>query len=212
VQLSSSFPKSGILRRNYSLCAGLESNRNSILTPDLVKIFGRMAENYLLLDVPGAGTPEMMNCCHGGCDNCNYSHIFDNLSSGRPKWIPLYCHRSLIDGRNHVSKWSSIFADEFTHLSSSEFVEKFLALKYEVCLGPALSVPVNDLPTTESIIALYNLLLHSNINDNQLISDSSRLTANDVSIQMQKKICLFNTIFTPYVLFNRMNLIRSFVR
>lgn len=29
------------------------------------------------------GTPEMMNCCHGGCDNCDYSHVFDYMSSAR---------------------------------------------------------------------------------------------------------------------------------
>ena len=27
------------------------------------KIFGRLADKMLLLDVPGAGSPEMMNCC-----------------------------------------------------------------------------------------------------------------------------------------------------
>jgi hypothetical protein len=30
---------------------------------DLTKIFGRFADKILLLDIPGAGTPEMMNCC-----------------------------------------------------------------------------------------------------------------------------------------------------
>lgn len=32
---------------------------------ELAKIFCRFADDYLLLDVPGAGTPEIMNCCHG---------------------------------------------------------------------------------------------------------------------------------------------------
>ena len=43
---------------------------------ELTKLFGRMADKVLLLDVPGAGTVEMMNCCHGGCDNCDFARIF----------------------------------------------------------------------------------------------------------------------------------------
>ena len=82
---------------------------------EAAKLFGRFADNYLLLDVEGAGSPEMMNCCHGGCDNCNYSHIFDNMTSGRPKWVPVYVNRKLIDGRDHMSPWSVLF----TGISSS---------------------------------------------------------------------------------------------
>ena len=51
---------------------------------ELAKVFCRIADDYLLLDVPGAGTPEMKNCCHGGCDNCNFSRIFDEMESGKP--------------------------------------------------------------------------------------------------------------------------------
>lgn len=75
--------------------------RNCQLNDDLAKIFVRCSDDYLLLDVEGAGTPEMANCCHGGCDNCAFSHIFDQLESGKPKWLPLYSQRTLIDGRNH---------------------------------------------------------------------------------------------------------------
>ena len=76
---------------------------------ELIKLFSRLADDYLLLDIPDAGTPGMMNCCHGGCDNCAYSHIFDNLSAGRPKWVPLYASRQLIDGRTHTSPGGACF-------------------------------------------------------------------------------------------------------
>lgn len=66
---------------------------------ELAKVFCRLADKQLLLDVPGAGTPELANCCHGGCSNCDFSRIFDEMNSARPKWIPLYTHRVLIDGR-----------------------------------------------------------------------------------------------------------------
>ena len=65
---------------------------------EMTKLFGRLADKYLLLDVPGAGTPGMINCCHGGCDNCDFSHVFDEMSSGRAKWLPLYPDRKIIDG------------------------------------------------------------------------------------------------------------------
>mmetsp|Transcript_3116 Transcript_3116/g.9319 ORF Transcript_3116/g.9319 Transcript_3116/m.9319 type:complete len:207 (-) Transcript_3116:352-972(-) len=46
------------------------------------QVFGRLADKKLLLDVPGAGTPEMRDCCHGGCDNCDYSRVFDEMNAG----------------------------------------------------------------------------------------------------------------------------------
>jgi hypothetical protein len=60
---------------------------------EIIKLFGRFADKELLLDIPGAGSPEMMNCCHGGCDNCAYSHVFDFMSAARAKWVPLYAYR-----------------------------------------------------------------------------------------------------------------------
>ena len=46
---------------------------------ELTKLFGRLADKTLLLDVEGAGTPAMANCCHGGCDNCPYSRYHRNI-------------------------------------------------------------------------------------------------------------------------------------
>lgn len=83
----------------------------SIEDREIFKVFARMADKMILLDVPGAGTPEMRNCCHGGCDNCPYSHVFDQMTAGRAKWVPLYAHRKLIDDREHSSPWSVIFED-----------------------------------------------------------------------------------------------------
>ena len=47
--------------------------------------------------------------CSGGCDNCDFSHIFDNLSAGRAKWVAVYPYRQLIDGRDHLSPWAKVF-------------------------------------------------------------------------------------------------------
>ena len=84
------------------------------LSDELAKIFVRFSDDYLLLDVEGAGTPEMANCCHGGCDNCAFSHIFDQLESGKPKWLATYSDRTLVDGRNH--RFIVIFSSVSTSL------------------------------------------------------------------------------------------------
>lgn len=46
----------------YLRCALSQGDNEAFLT----SIFGRLTDNYLLLDIEGAGTPEMMNCCHSG--------------------------------------------------------------------------------------------------------------------------------------------------
>ena len=46
----------------YLRCALSQGDNEAFLT----SVFGRLTDNYLLLDIEGAGTPEMMNCCHSG--------------------------------------------------------------------------------------------------------------------------------------------------
>ena len=126
---------------------------------ELTKIFGRMSDKMLLLDVPGAGTPEMMNCCHGGCDNCDFSHVFDNMSAGRPKWVPTYSYRKLIDGRDHHSAWSSIFDSEDSVIDETTFVDRIKKLPYQMNMGPPSSVPSDEEPTDETLHALWSKLI-----------------------------------------------------
>lgn len=123
------------------------------------KIFGRFADKKMLLDVPGAGTPELRNCCHGGCDNCDYSHIFDEMNAGRPKWICLYPHRELIDGRRHEPTWASIFEKEEEAISSSQFFERLCQLPFRPSMGPKCKIPSDELPDAKVVDALYEKLL-----------------------------------------------------
>lgn len=88
---------------------------------EMAKVFNKLAEKKLLLDVPGAGTIEMSQCCHSGCDNCEFARIFDEMNSGRAKWIPTYGDMKHVDNRNHVAKWMNLFvddADEFSELET----------------------------------------------------------------------------------------------
>mmetsp|Transcript_3036 Transcript_3036/g.4732 ORF Transcript_3036/g.4732 Transcript_3036/m.4732 type:complete len:238 (-) Transcript_3036:1879-2592(-) len=151
--------------RSLVLRSLVEESKVEITDKELTKIFGRLADKKLLLDIEGAGTPEMVNCCHGGCDNCDFSHVFDNLNAGRPKWIALYPTgtRELIDGRSHDAAWVNLFdAVEYGDklgLMKEEFVQGVMALPYQNCLGPPSSVPADELPSPASLEIMWDRLM-----------------------------------------------------
>lgn len=159
---------------------------------EAAKLFGRLADKKLLLDVPFAGTPELRNCCHvmlvsssvvssasqGGCDNCDFSRVFDEMNSGRPKWICLYTEREFIDGRRHEPTWAGVFGpggDEA--LSSSEFYERVCLLPYRATLGPKCSVSPDEAPSAAVVERLYAQLLPEG---------ASALTARDVAVGLRR--------------------------
>jgi hypothetical protein len=76
----------------------------------------------------------MMNCCHGGCNNCDFSRIFDEMNAGRAKWIALYRTRELIDGRSHDALFDTIFA-ESDPITYDEFQTKLSNLPGKMCMG-----------------------------------------------------------------------------
>lgn len=123
---------------------------------ELAKIFGRLADKMILLDVPGAGTPEMANCCHGGCDNCEYSHVFDQMNAGRAKWVPSYTYRQLIDGREHSSPWLKVFKNEL-EVTRDEFITRLIDLPYQMNMG-SLSVPADEVPKREAVDQFFDAL------------------------------------------------------
>ena len=127
---------------------------------ELAKLFNRLADKYLLLDVPGAGTPGMINCCHGGCDNCDFSRVFDEMSSGRAKWVALYPFRRHQDGREHAPPWSAMFQSEGEQLDKQLFKERVGALPcVPFAMGPPSSVLPADLPAPEVLESFWELLL-----------------------------------------------------
>lgn len=152
---------------------------------EAAKIFGRIADKKLLLDVPFAGTPEMKNCCHGGCDNCDFSRIFDEMNSGRPKWIPLYTERELIDGRRHESSWGKMFAESDEILPRQAFFERLSSLEYRPALGPRVSVKADDPLDEETVRLFYDMLLGDNagvaegVKADDLTSGLMRLTGEE---------------------------------
>lgn len=145
---------------------------------ELAKIFCRLADDYLLLDVPGAGSPEMMNCCHGGCDNCAYSRVFDQMESGKPKWIPLYTSRTLIDGRQHKSSWSNIFGkDNAREISKFKFVSAIKALQARNSLGGLPTIKLEDAPSDGVLLEFWDALYHKANNTEDKISSDQMVEA-----------------------------------
>jgi len=147
---------------------------------EVAKLFNRMADKYLLLDVPGAGTPEMINCCHGGCDNCDFSRIFDEMSSGRVKWVALYPFRKHPDGREHTPPWMSMFENELERLNKDQFMDRLTALPcVGFSMGPPCSVQPNEPPSKEILESFWNSL-------QQHCGSCGALTANDMALALAR--------------------------
>lgn len=112
---------------------------------EIAKVFQRLADKKILLDVEGAGTPAMTQCCHGGCDNCEFSRIFDEMNSARSKWVPAYPTRRLIDDRSHTSSWFKSLFLEKDEVSREQFVARLLELEPQMVMGPPPSTPKDPL-------------------------------------------------------------------
>lgn len=101
---------------------------------EAVKIFGRLAEKYIMLDET-AGM-----CCYSGCSDCEYrlpggGYRMADQSAARPKWIPSYAKRS-INGKEHVTKWSAeLFREGETALDQATFCQRLVDLTYAPPLG-----------------------------------------------------------------------------
>lgn len=101
---------------------------------EAVKIFGRLAEKYIMLDAT-AGM-----CCYSACSDCEYrlpdgGYRMADQSAARPKWIPSYASRT-INGKEHATKWSTeLFGEGETALDQATFCERVAALDYAPPLG-----------------------------------------------------------------------------
>ena len=147
--------RDGLMNLRVSRATDLENADTMIET---ARLFNRFSDKYMLLDVEGAGSPGMINCCHSGCDNCEYRFRFDEMASGRAKWVPLYADRKHVDGRSHLAPWSMIFFDtweDFEKAKEEISVENtFLHTKR----GDSMSIDMNkfiskvqDIPPAVSI-------------------------------------------------------------
>mmetsp|Transcript_7697 Transcript_7697/g.16062 ORF Transcript_7697/g.16062 Transcript_7697/m.16062 type:complete len:227 (-) Transcript_7697:259-939(-) len=100
---------------------------------EAVKVFGRLAEKYIMLDA-SAGM-----CCYSACSDCEFrlpdgGYRMADQSAARPKWIPNYERRSA-NGKEHTTKWRSQLFAQGPALSEDAFCQALQALDYAPTLG-----------------------------------------------------------------------------
>lgn len=102
---------------------------------EAVKLFGRLAEKYIMLDESGG------SCCFSACSDCEYrlpggGYKMADQSASRPKWVPSYEERSF-SGQNkaHVSKWKNGIFGEASSVTKEAFVDSVSRLEFATPLG-----------------------------------------------------------------------------
>mmetsp|Transcript_20940 Transcript_20940/g.42751 ORF Transcript_20940/g.42751 Transcript_20940/m.42751 type:complete len:141 (-) Transcript_20940:872-1294(-) len=95
-----------------SIASTVAEEEISVDPKEAVKLFGRLAEKYIMLDDSGG------MCCYSACSDCEFrlpggGYRMADQSSSRAKWIPVYEQLKFeSQGKEHTSKWSTdIFTD-----------------------------------------------------------------------------------------------------
>ena len=137
------------------------SDEPSVITIDkkeAVKIFGRLAEKYIMLD-DTAG-----KCCYSACADCEYrlpggGYRMADQSAARPKWIPSYTERKA-NGNEHTTKWSAQIFRDGPAVSLPDFVERVVALEFAPPLGgPYVGASAAAIEDTTVVEHLFHLLV-----------------------------------------------------
>ena len=140
----------------------------SIDSKEAVKLFGRLAEKYIMLDA-SAGM-----CCYSACSDCEFrlpggGYRMSDQSAARPKWIPNYDSRSA-NNKEHITKWSAeLFGEEENDadrvsdsalkLSQDTFVERIKQMAYAPTLGgPYLAASAAIIEDDGAAVALFHVL------------------------------------------------------
>mmetsp|Transcript_13620 Transcript_13620/g.31917 ORF Transcript_13620/g.31917 Transcript_13620/m.31917 type:complete len:218 (-) Transcript_13620:86-739(-) len=171
IQVLCGFAAEGFVTRHHAPRTALHSTTNeappSAALPEIdidpkeaVKVFGRLAEKYIMLDESGG------MCCYSACKDCEFrlpdgGYRMADQSAARPKWIPIYEERVFSgQGKEHVSKWNTeIFPDAKTTVTKEEFVEAVLALDFATPLGgPFVSKSAGKLEETTVAECLFDIL------------------------------------------------------
>ena len=160
VSTASSFAPSMITSRSEISSTQLFSTAVSIEPKEAVKLFGRLAEKYIMLDESGG------LCCYSACKDCEFrlpdgGYRMADQTASRPKWIPIYEERSF-EGQNkeHKSKWSTEIFTDGPAVTKEEFVKAIQQLSYAPTLGgPFVSASAGkELEDTTAAEQLFDLL------------------------------------------------------
>lgn len=131
----------------------------SVDPKDAVKLFGRLAEKYIMLDSSGG------MCCYSACSDCEYrnpegGYIMADQSASRPKWIPSYEHRAFeSSGKEHTSKWSSEIFVNGPAVTKEEFVSAVTEMDFATPLGgPFVSKSAGKIEDTTAAGLFFDVL------------------------------------------------------
>ena len=126
---------------------------------------------------------EMMNCCHGGCDNCDFSHIFDEKNAARVKWVPCYEYRKLIDGRDHTSLWTNVLECENNHntINFDVFKKNVLSLRSQMSMGVPPSFSTTDNLNESTIAAFWEEIIHHKGDNEDIGSFQQHISKEEVN-------------------------------
>jgi len=142
-----------------------------------VKLFGRLAEKYILLD-DSAGM-----CCYSACSDCEFrlpggGYRMADQSAARPKWIPSYTKRTGV--KEHTSVWSTVLFDDVDSISKDDFCQKVAAMKYTPPLGgPYVGASSGSLDDDDDTMAVAHLFA-------VLAKDKEELTMMDMSKRIKQ--------------------------
>jgi len=131
----------------------------SLEPKEAVKLFGRLAEKYIMLDASGG------MCCYSACSDCEYrnpdgGYIMADQSASRPKWIPVYDHRAFeSSGKQHTSKWSSDIFKNGPAVTKEEFISALVGMTFSTPLGgPYVSASAGKIEDTNAAELLFDVL------------------------------------------------------
>ena len=127
---------------------------------EVVKVFGRLAEKYIMLDESGG------MCCYSACKDCEFrlpdgGYKMADQSAARPKWIPVYEERVFSgQGKEHIAKWKSeIFPEGTTVVTKEEFAEAVANLEFLTPLGgPFVAKSAGTIEDTTVAECLFDVL------------------------------------------------------
>jgi len=156
----------------------LGSSSVAIEPKEVVKVFGRLAEKYIMLDSSGG------MCCYSACSDCEFrlpdgGYRMADQSASRPKWIPCYESREFESmGKSHTSKWRTDIFASGPSITKEDFVTRVLELKFAPPLGgPYLSASSANIEDTSVVETLFDLLVDG---------EKSVLTRHKMSIRMKE--------------------------
>lgn len=167
--------------RLYADAADADTTTTTVTTlepKEMVKLFGRLAEKYIMLDSSGG------LCCYSGCSDCEFrlpggGYRMADQSSARPKWIPAYPERKFetLD-KEHTTKWSStIYSEGLLNVDKETFVAKLTEMDFVPPLGgPYMSKSAGGIEDSTACAALFDLLA----------GDKQKLTQHRMSTRLKE--------------------------